>query len=328
MLQPRIVYPLRRSLFTSLNICLRCQHRGLAPLTHQFSPRNLSYTRSLRAFNEAKDEEQEGPYIPRHLGRPIGFREPPRPGENIGDRQKKEYKGTMVEKNLEKRKDLAQEWGRNYFRDAINIRKHRGGKTFMANPQIYKKSAALYFPNFHGQTLKENEADTTTALKGKVSVVRVYGSAWGERQADSFTGKSANEGLCEAVEGNKEVVQVVDINIEENSAKRWIIALFYWRLRRQRKKEDWGRYFIVRKGVSDLIRETIGLLNARVGYIYLVDQDCKIRWAGAGDAEGMEKEHLTKGLKRLIEEAKGKAKVPRQPNVEELDVHAVRAGAS
>ena len=218
----------------------------------------------------------------------------------------------MRSRNLEKRKDLVEKWGQNYFRDFKNIRKYRSGKTFIANPRIFRQEAALFFPNFHGETLKERVADTTPVLSGKVSVVRVYSSMWGQAQAETFTGAEANEDLHDVLEEHDDVAQLVDVNIEENWMKAWIIKLFKWRLRKQKKAEDWGKYFIIQRGVSDRIRETIGLLNGRVGYIYLVDRNCKIRWAGSGNAEDNEAEDLTRGLQRLIEEQQAYAEMAEQ----------------
>ena len=210
---------------------------------------------------------------------------------------------TMSQRNLEKRKDLVEKWGTNYFRDFKNIRKYRSGKTFMANPRIFKKDVALYFPNFHGDTLEGKGKDTTDVLQGKISVVNVYSSQWGLSQVETFTGKNTNGGLQSLLAQNPQVAQMVDVNIEENSMKAWIIALFQWRLKASKPKEEWGKYFVVRRGISERIRETIGLLNGRVGYVYLVDQDCKIRWAGSGDAEGSEMEDMNKGFARLVSEA-------------------------
>jgi ATPase complex subunit ATP10 len=96
----------------------------------------------------------------------------------------------------------------------------------------------------------------------------------------------------------------VDINIEENVMKAWIIAIFKWRLKAARPKEDWGKYFVVRAGVSERIRETIGLLNGRVGYVFIVDEECRIRWAGSGDAEGTEMDDMNRGFKKLVNEAR------------------------
>ncbi|KAH8731042.1 ATP10 protein-domain-containing protein [Phaeosphaeriaceae sp. PMI808] len=322
MLQPRITMPLRRRI---LNASLACYHScikrpGRALLKRasirSFTTARLLYrpitddlkpidTKTAPAITTTPEPNDEDIFIPKPLGRPIGFREPPKAGENTSNKQpKKDYSGmTMSQRNLAKRKDLVEKFGTNYFRDFKNIRKYRSGKTFMANPRIFKQEAALYFPNFHGDTLAESAADTTNVLQGKISVVNVYSSQWGEAQVKTFTGKKTNVALHQLLAQSPHVVQMVDVNIEENSLKAWIIALFQWQLRGSKPQEDWGKYFVVRKGVSEKIRETIGLLNGRVGYVYLVDQDCKIRWAGSGNAEGSEMDDLNRGVGKLVAEA-------------------------
>jgi ATPase complex subunit ATP10 len=305
---------MKRALLSTSNVCLRCETRFTGrTIAQQFPARTFTSARKLRqpdptpkAAQPTPDPKDKDVFIPKPLGRPIGFKHPPQAGENAGNvKVKKDYSGmTMAQRNLEKRKGLVEEWGTHYFRDFKNIRKYRSGKTFMANPRIFKSDAALYFPNFHGETLKDKEADTTPVLEGKISVVNVYSSHWGEVQSQTFTGKKANPELQTILAANPGVAQMVDINIEENVMKAWIIAIFKWRLKAARPQEDWGKYFVVRSGVSERIRETIGLLNGRVGYVFLVDEECRIRWAGSGDAEGTEMEDMNKGFKKLVNEVK------------------------
>lgn len=75
-------------------------------------------------------------------------------------------------------------------------------------------------------------------------------------------------------------------------------------LRKQFGEENYGKYFLVRRGVTDLVRESIGLLNGKVGYTYLVDTECRIRWAASGASTPEELEGFTKGIQKLVREAK------------------------
>ena len=40
------------------------------------------------------------------------------------------------------------------------------------------------------------------------------------------------------------------------------------------------------------MREPLGMINSRIGYVYLVDENVKIRWAGCADAKEEEEEAL------------------------------------
>ena len=35
----------------------------------------------------------------------------------------------------------------------------------------------------------------------------------------------------------------------------------------------------------EYVREDLGLVNKHVGYVYLVDELCRVRWAGCGDVK-------------------------------------------
>lgn len=184
------------------------------------------------------------------------------------------------------------------------------GKSFLAPPGLFKGEKALYFPNFYGQTLLKEKfhRDTTPLLEDKISVVSVFSSAWAENQAATFASKKKNPELHEVVKNSGGLAQIVQINVEENALKAMIVRLFMPNLRKRLGTENWGRYFLVRKGISDQIRDAVGLLNSKVGYTYLLDGDCKIRWAGSGVCEGDEKVGLVRGTRRLIEELKTKRK--------------------
>ena len=44
------------------------------------------------------------------------------------------------------------------------------------------------------------------------------------------------------------------------------------------------------------------MLNSKVGYVYLLDENCRIRWAGSGPAQEEELNALNKGVLKLLEE--------------------------
>jgi mitochondrial ATPase complex subunit ATP10 len=184
--------------------------------------------------------------------------------------------------------------------------RHHKGKSFIAPPRLFKSDKALYFPNMCGEVLvkKGGIHDTTPVLEGKISVVSIFSSVWAERQAASFVSERNNPDLHQVMKENNGLAQMVQINMEDNSMKAMMIRLFKWSLRKRIGEANWGQYFLVTRGITDEIKDAIGLLNSKVGYTYLLDGNCKIRWAGSGICEGDEKEGLVKGTRRLIKEAK------------------------
>ncbi len=181
---------------------------------------------------------------------------------------------------------------------------YQKGKTFVAPLKLFRADKALYFPNLHGITLAtaRDPQDTTTVLEDRVSVIRVFSGTWAERQTGTFVSEKENPALQRVLREGEDVLQQVYINVEENALKAGLIRMFMPGLRRQIPEQSHGRYFVIRRGLTEDIRDRIGLLNGKVGYVYLVDGDCKIRWAGSGRAEPAEKESLKKCVSRLVDD--------------------------
>jgi mitochondrial ATPase complex subunit ATP10 len=141
-------------------------------------------------------------------------------------------------------------------------------------------------------------------LAGRVSVVSVFSGQWAEGQVKTFASPDGHPELEAALAAAGPArAQHVRLNVEEDGLKAALIRLFLGRLRRSVGGPDaWDKYFVVRRGLTREIREAIGLLNSKVGYVYLVDAECRIRWAGSGNAEDHEKVSMVKALQRLLEE--------------------------
>lgn len=201
---------------------------------------------------------------------------------------------------------------RPYFRDWNNLQYHEG-KSFLAPPRLFKAELSLFFPNLYGETLVKTDKrprDTTPILTGKASVVSIFSSRWAEMQVETFTSQSANPALHEALAQSKGLAQLVNVNYESNAGKAWLVKMFMGSLRKKIPERDWDKYFLVRRGITDNIRESVGLLNSKVGYTYLVDQHCRIRWASSGSSELEERESLARGLRRITEEIRKEAALP------------------
>lgn len=211
--------------------------------------------------------------------------------------------------HLQRRKELTKAVSKPYFRDFTNVQYERG-KSFLANPRVFRADRALFFPNFVGKTLADSRqpADTTLVLLNRISLVSVYSSDWALKQVQTWTSEKHNPDLCRILQGSRGIAQPVEVNIETNLLKYFILSLCKRRLQNERAQEDWDKYFFVHKGITDEIRENVGIMNAKVGYVFLVDGACRIRWAGSGDAQEEEKHFLNKGLRTLISETAGSAK--------------------
>jgi len=153
-------------------------------------------------------------------------------------------------------------------------------------------------------------------LKGRVNVVAIYSRMWAERQMETFV----DEEVMSIIRESGGRAQLLELNVEEGRLFRGVLWAFRGSIR-EKRKEAWQRYLLL-SSIKDDVREILGLMNHKAGYVYLVDEEGKIRWAGSGDALAAEKEALVGGLKRLIEERKGGT--PKQ----KVDVSAPRKGVN
>lgn len=182
---------------------------------------------------------------------------------------------------------------------------HHRGKLWLSSSKLFKAGSALYHPNMQGYTLANASemCDTTSVLSGKISIVSVFTGLWAEEQAKTFVSEEVNPELNRVVDETG--VQRVWINIEEDWMRAGLLRLFLGGLRKKIREGEWGRYFVVRRGLEDAVRQDMGMVNAKIGYVYLVDEKCKIRWAGSGDAGEGEREGLSGCVRRLVDVRNG-----------------------
>ncbi|CAK4032350.1 Mitochondrial ATPase complex subunit ATP10 [Lecanosticta acicola] len=290
--------------------------------TSNVPPPSRSVADSQPGYLKRSKQDDDEDFMPKPLSRPIGMPNPPKPGENMGldNRSLAQRRDDFVDydKHLERRSKMTKQISKPYFRDWSNLRFHKG-KIFKSNERLFRGDVSLWFPNIYGKTLRKDARrkelergdgykglgrNTCDVMHGKVSVVSIMSSVWAQAQVATFCSRERNPELHEALEQNKDVAQMVWINHETNFLKWWLLQMFQGSLRKGKSLQEQERYFMVRRGVSDVMKEAIGMLNDKVGYVYLVDTESRIRWAGSADAEPGERESLVKGLKRLVQEAR------------------------
>ena len=125
---------------------------------------------------------------------------------------------------------------------------------------------------------------------------------------DSFISKKSNPTLHNLLQSFPNKLQRGHINVQVDAGRAWLQSLWAYKLRGMYPEEEWSRFWSVKaaqdvqRGLTDEIRDAMGYLNTHVGYVYLLDEDCKIRWAGSGEAWPGEVDNLNMGIKRLLSE--------------------------
>lgn len=139
----------------------------------------------------------------------------------------------------------------------------------------------------------------------------LFCSLWAEEQTSTFTGRQRNSKLTEYLAENSQFAQRVDINLEQNRMRAWLVKFFMGSMRKKIPEKDHSKYFLIEKGFDEKLKEGVGMMNNFVGYVYLVDSECRIRWAGSGPAALDELETMHSCLEKLVEEQKAAAKLPK-----------------
>ncbi|KAH7918673.1 hypothetical protein BV22DRAFT_1115377 [Leucogyrophana mollusca] len=224
-----------------------------------------------------KDEKlvPEDPPLPL-LQRPLGVKDRPLPIVKTWADTREELMDQHT--RLEQRHHLVKEATKGYFTDLNATRRH-GGKTWIAPTVMIREDKALYFPNIVGSSLdKKRNQHTTDLCQGRVSVISMLNTRMSEIHVNGFVSPTNARFL------SNPLYRYVQVNLQENLLKSFLVSLFLSSIAKTVPPELHPTYLVSSQNM-EFVREQLGMVNKHVGYVYLVDENLKIRWAGCADAK-------------------------------------------
>ncbi|KAF4583443.1 ATPase assembly factor ATP10 [Pleurotus pulmonarius] len=209
------------------------------------------------------------------LNRPLGVVQ--RPTTRIRTRTEKLQEYMNQDAIIEERRHIIKEATKGYFDDLNNTRRH-GGKTWIAPQTLIREDKALYLPNISGTPLVGKKAvNTTTMCAGRITVLAMLGTKISEIHAKGFVDPTYEH------YGTHPSFQYIQVNLQENLLKSILVNLFTKSLR-STVPPELHPYYLVSSQNMEYVRDAIGMTNSKVGYVYLIDENLKIRWGGCADA--------------------------------------------
>ncbi|KAF9316134.1 Mitochondrial ATPase complex subunit atp10, partial [Podila horticola] len=93
---------------------------------------------------------------------------------------------TDEKRNLEKRKELLDDFQSGYFSEFSEINR-TGAKLWKATTSMVNADKALYMPNIVGTSLRSSEPiELVDVLRGKISLLAISGTRFGEEQIETY----------------------------------------------------------------------------------------------------------------------------------------------
>ncbi|GAA5901462.1 hypothetical protein JCM6882_006284 [Rhodosporidiobolus microsporus] len=227
-----------------------------------------------------------------YLSRALGVKEPPRKGK----KSREEWRADLLnkEKRLDERRHLVKQVSKGYFHDYNELRQ-KGGKAYISPKTLIREDLSLYFPDIEGTSLATKEkVHTTDLFEGKASLVAISSFRSSEEHINSFV----RPALADLKDDP--AFQYVYINLQENPLKSFLVSMFLSSLRKTVPAEFHSSYLLSHQSL-EYLREPLAMTNQHVGYVFLVDWNRKIRWAGCSWATVEEEEALRRCAHVLVE---------------------------
>ncbi|KAG2183928.1 hypothetical protein INT44_008939 [Umbelopsis vinacea] len=231
----------------------------------------------------------------------LGVKERPIPDRNswVGRQKQKLQDLTDYDKafasHVEERRYLVAEATKSYFADAHEMREHNG-KLFEASHKLIRAEKALYMPDFEGQNFKKEKIHTSDLLHGKITLMSFVLAQYAEQHVNTFINP-----FLTAFKDRKDI-QLVELNVQENLLKQYLMKALMGTIKKNTPLERQDNYLLLFKDISRL-RRYLAMSNQYIGYVFLVDENCKVRWTAHGIATPQEIQNLI-GMTKFLADKK------------------------
>eukprot|EP00884_Botryococcus_braunii_P006519 jgi/Botrbrau1/15869/Bobra.40_1s0053.1 len=205
------------------------------------------------------------------------------------------------EKMEERRQQLKEEMQRGYFDDFKDLRQN-GGKTFVANNQLIPAKEAVHIPSIKVEDFGGNEEafpPPRGTLKAALLCVAFRGGAetmlasWSEPFRRTFASRPGTT--------------LYEVSLVESKVMSWQPFRRMIRMGPQgRLAEDpvpadiMPPSYIFYFGDCTAWRKALGMTNRLTGYVFLMDEEGRMRWRGSGKGEEEEVESLIRCTRGLL----------------------------
>ncbi|KAK7034518.1 Mitochondrial ATPase complex subunit atp10 [Paramarasmius palmivorus] len=121
---------------------------------------------------------------------------------------------------------------------------------------------------------------------GKITILSLLSTKISELHSQSHTSLALARYLPRKETENLKrhpLLQHIHINTQSNTLKAFLVKLLTRSLRNSIPAYQ-RPYYLLSDQNLEYEREPLGIDNDRVGYVYLIDEELRVRWAGCADA--------------------------------------------
>lgn len=91
----------------------------------------------------------------------------------------------------------------------------------------------------------------------------------------------------------------MQVNLQENLLKSLLVSMFLASIRKTVPEHLQPTYLVSSQNL-EYIRDPLGMVNKHIGYVFLLDERMRVRWAACGDAKPEETEALQTSVGVLL----------------------------